>query len=419
MRHFKQEVSATLDTVSKGRPYSGDGLDALGKQVLRRVLNHYYEYRSAINELLNKPLPKKHEDLYCLLLVGMAAIDHLHQPAHASVNAAVETAKVLKKGWATGLVNATLRGFIRKRDTFHSGDAHSEESLWNHPEWLIQAIKRDWPHQCDSILAANLSQAPMTLRVNLQRTTRDAYTALLASEELEFSLSDQCDSAIRLDRPLPVKELPNFESGWVSVQDEAAQLASILLAPSEHERILDACAAPGGKACHLLELMPSIDLVALDIDPARCERIEDNFKRLSLKATLRCDDLITFAKSSQTFDAILLDAPCSGTGVIRRHPDIKLLRQPSDIVKLAATQSRLLEACWTLLKPGGRLLYATCSILRTENDVVIDQFLQKTPNATLTPIALPGAYLSSRGLQYFPEIDRQDGFFYSLLVKKV
>ena len=419
MRHFKQEVSATLNTISKGRPYSGDGLDALGKQILRRVLNHYYEYRSAIDQLLNKPLPRKHEDLYCLLLVGMAAIDHLHQPAHASVNAAVETANVLKKAWAKGLVNATLRGFIRKRDTLHLDHARSEESLWNHPEWLIQTIKSDWPRQSESILAANLKQAPMTLRVNLQRSTRDAYIFLLASEGLKFSLSNQCASAIRLDQPLPAKELPHFEAGWVSVQDEAAQLASVLLAPNEHERILDACAAPGGKACHLLELMPSIDLVAVDIDPVRCERIEDNFERLSLKAILHCDDLITFAKSSQPFDAILLDAPCSGTGVIRRHPDIKLLRQPSDIAKLAATQSRLLEACWSILKPGGRLLYTTCSILRAENDVVIDQFLQKTPNATLATIALPGACLSSHGLQYFPEIDRQDGFFYSLIAKKV
>lgn len=418
MRHFKQEVLTAQNTIIKRHPYQGEGLDALGKQVLRRVLNHQYEYAFAADRLLNKPLPKKHADLHCLLLVGMAAIDHLHQPHHATVNAAVETARLLKKIWAKGLINATLRGFIRQRDALREEALQSTAARWNHPTWLVNAIEVDWPQQAESILTANVHSAPMTLRVNLQKSTREDYATLLEKEGLEYSLSEKCEAAIRLHQPLPAQELPQFEVGWISVQDEAAQLASTLLAPIPQERILDACAAPGGKACHLLELTPNIHLVALDIDPERCKRIEENLNRLSLVGNVICDDLNHFVKANPTFDAILLDAPCSGTGVIRRHPDIKLLRQSSDIVKLAATQSELLRASWSILKPGGRLLYATCSILRAENDVVIDQFLQETPNATLVPIALPGAYTSSHGLQYFPTIDHQDGFFYSLLAKE-
>ena len=258
----------------------------------------------------------------------------------------------------------------------------------------------------------------MTLRVNQLLISRDDYVDLLREKDLDHSLSQRAPGAIRLKNAVPVRELPGFDNGWVSVQDESAQLASLILAPTSRESILDACAAPGGKTSHILELAPGADLTAIDIDSDRCNRIRDNLQRLNVDAKIVCQDLVQYATKAPKFDAVLLDAPCSGTGVIRRRPDIKLLRNAADIDKLSDLQKSLLRAAWALVKPGGRLLYATCSILRRENDAVISHFLSETTDAKPATISLPESISLGIGLQYLPQADEQDGFFYSLLNKE-
>ena len=418
MRHFLDEVAVTKKTVIDGHAYRGGGLDSLGRQLVRQTLVHYFEYTMALNRLLAKPLPNKHMDLRCLLILGMSAIDHLRQPEHTSVNAAVETASLLGKEWAKGLINGVLRTFIRQRKEIRSDCLESETAALNHPYWLIRALKKDWPDQADSIFSTNLTPPPMTLRVNQLLVSRDDYTGLLKEKGLDHSLSQRAPGAIRLKNAVPVRELPGFASGWVSVQDESAQLASLILAPTSEELILDACAAPGGKTSHILELAPGADLTAIDIDSDRCRRISDNLQRLNVDAKIVCQDLVQYATEGHKFDAVLLDAPCSGTGVIRRHPDIKLLRNAADIDKLSALQKSLLRAAWKLVKPGGRLLYATCSILRRENDAVISHFLSETTDAKAATISLPESISLGTGLQYLPQTAKQDGFFYSLLNKE-
>lgn len=418
MRHFRDEVAITQNTVIDGHAFRGDGLDSLGKQLVRQTLIHYFEYTLAIDRLLAKPLPKKHRDLRCLLLVGMSAVDHLRQPEHTSVNAAVETASLLGKEWAKGLINGVLRTFIRQRYEIRSACQESETAALNHPKWLIRTVEEDWPDQADSIFKANLTPPPMTLRVNQLLISRDDYAGLLSEKGLDHELSLRAPGAISLKRAVPVRELPGFASGMVSVQDESAQLASLVLAPTAQESILDACAAPGGKTGHLLELASDANLTAIDIDSERCSRIKDNLQRLNLDAEIVCQDLVQYASEGRKFDAVLLDAPCSGTGVIRRRPDIKLLRKAADIDKLHSLQKSLLRAAWTLVNPGGRLLYATCSILRRENDAVISHFLSETTDAKAAPISLPESISLNPGLQYLPQPFEQDGFFYALLKKE-
>ncbi len=418
MRHFRDEVAVTKNTVIDGHAFRSDDLDSLGKQLVRQTLIHYFEYTLAVDRLLTKPLPKKHGDLQCLLMVGMSAIDHLRQPEHTSVNAAVETASLLGKQWAKGLVNGVLRTFIRQREEIRFDCQKSETAALNHPQWLIRAVKEDWPDQADSIFSANLTPPPMTLRVNQLLVSRDEYAGLLSEKGLDHEPSQRAPGAIRLKQAVPVRELPGFASGLVSVQDESAQLASLILAPTTQESILDACAAPGGKTGHLLELAPGVDLTAIDVDSERCGRIQDNLQRLNLNAEIVCQDLVQYASGGRKFDAVLLDAPCSGTGVIRRRPDIKLLRNATDIDKLHSLQKSLLRAAWTLVNPGGRLLYATCSILRRENDAVISHFLSETTDAKAASISLPESISLSPGLQYLPQPFEQDGFFYALLNKE-
>ena len=418
MRHFRDEVAVTQNTVIDGHAYRGDGLDSLGKRLVRQTLVHYFEYTMALDRLLAKPLPSKHMDLRCLLMLGMSAIDHLRQPKHTSVNAAVETTSLLGKEWARGFINGVLRTFIRQRKEIRSDCLGSETASLNHPNWLIRALKKDWPDQADSIFSANLTPPPMTLRVNQLLISRDDYVDLLREKDLDHSLSQRAPGAIRLKNAVPVRELPGFDNGWVSVQDESAQLASLILAPTSRESILDACAAPGGKTSHILELAPGADLTAIDIDSDRCNRIRDNLQRLNVDAKIVCQDLVQYATKAPKFDAVLLDAPCSGTGVIRRRPDIKLLRNAPDIDKLSDLQKSLLRAAWALVKPGGRLLYATCSILRRENDAVISHFLSETTDAKPATISLPESISLGIGLQYLPQADEQDGFFYSLLNKE-
>ncbi|MBT4162923.1 MAG: 16S rRNA (cytosine(967)-C(5))-methyltransferase RsmB [Gammaproteobacteria bacterium] len=396
-----------------------DDTKPLVQQICYGVTRHYYYLDRVIDRLLKKPLPNKHLDLHLLLMAGLYSMDHLNRPEHASVNNAVEATRFLNKDWAKGLINGVLRRYGRERDKLKREVTNNDaEAQFNHPRWLIDAIKTQLP-QYDEILIANQSRAPMTLRVNLRRGSREDYMTRLADAGLSASAGRLSHAAVVLSKPVDVTQLPGFEEGLVSVQDEGAQLAAILLNPTTGMRVLDACAAPGSKSCHLLE-SAEIELTALDRDRKRTPRIIENLSRLGLSAEILTEDLES-SSFDRKFSRILLDAPCSATGVIRRHPDIKLLRKKSDIDKLCAIQRVLLNKAFDLLATGGELLYSTCSILPQENDEVISSILESRSDVSVQPISVPDPYSSIfstiHGIQLSPTLDLHDGFFYARLQK--
>jgi len=363
-----------------------------------------------------------------LLLVGLYQLAHGRTPEHAAVAETVEATRVLRRPRASGLVNAVLRRFQREREVLLERAHRDPQGRHAHPSWLIEAIERDWNERAEAILEAANRHPPMWLRVNARRTEATAYRARLSQSGLDASACAFAPEALRLAQPVDVRTLPGFGDGDVSVQDAAAQLAPRLLAAAAGMRVLDACAAPGGKACHVLELEPALEeLVALDVDPARAERIRDNLGRLGLAASVRVGDATEPATwwDGRPFERILLDVPCSGTGVIRRHPDIKLLRRPADIPAFAARQRALLEATWPMLAPGGRLVYASCSVLRAENAAVVEAFLAARPEAVevtesarLFLPAPPPEPGRGPGLALPTGAADTDGFYYACLDKR-
>ncbi len=420
MREYIEAVK-TLTAVTERGVHLDEavGENAFASQIAYGVTRYYYSLNAALQRLLKKPLPKKHQDVKMLLLAGLYSVDHLNRPAHASVNAAVEATRALKKQWASGLVNGILRSYLRSRpDT----DELSEARL-NHPGWLIAEIEKAWPRRED-VFAANNQQAPLTLRVNLAKTSRDDYLECLSDAGIEATPGLIAPSAVYLDHAMPVEEIPGFTDGMVSVQDEAPQLAPLLMNLSDDQSVLDACAAPGGKTCHILETVPGIKLTAIDIDAKRMQRVEENLIRIGVSAVMKAVSLTDLDAGDPGFDRILLDGPCSATGIIRRHPDIKLLRSKSDVDKLCQTQRVLINKAFDLLTPGGELLYSTCSILPRENDQIVKDLLDSRPDAALLPLPpIPAAEASNNilvtttGLQLLPTADAHDGFFYAKVGK--
>ena len=386
-------------------------------QLCYGTLRFYPRYEQVVAELLSKPLKRKDGDIACLLILGCYQLEGMRIPDHAAISATVEACKNLQKPWAKGLINAVLREFQRSGQVlqaelpYYAADAH--------PQWLAGKLKKAWPDHYSDIIAANNGHPPQCLRVNQQHHSRDEYLAQLTTSDIGAQACEFAQSGIRLEQPVDVTQLPGFAEGWCSVQDESAQLAGQLLDLEAGMSVLDACAAPGGKTGHLLEQQPDIDLLALDSSETRLGRVAENLERLELSAELICGDASTPAGwwNEQAFDRILLDAPCSGTGVVRRHPDIKVLRRPEDIPQLAALQLSILEALWRCLKPGGKLLYATCSALPAENSQVIKAFLQGREDAELILLDYPWGIDVQYGRQILSKVDGPDGFFYSLLVK--
>ncbi|NCU00161.1 16S rRNA (cytosine(967)-C(5))-methyltransferase RsmB [Candidatus Macondimonas diazotrophica] len=374
-------------------------------------------YRAVLGELMSRPLKARDVDLEALLWVGLHQIDALGMPPHAVVHATVGACRLLGKDWARGLVNGVLRNVLRDSAVLDPERMSDVQARHAHPDWLITQIRHDWPAHWEAILAANNRQAPMTLRVNARHMDRAAYAARLRDDGLESHPAPHTETGLILASPVAVDQLPGFQQGWVSVQDSAAQLAAPLLDAAPGMRVLDACAAPGGKTAHLLERTTDLDLVALDIDSARLQRVQDTLSRLGLTAEIRCADLSMPETwhDGRPFDRILLDAPCSATGVIRRHPDIKLLRRPADITNLAGRQQALLETTWNLLAPDGVLLYATCAVLRAENEAVLSAFLAGHPEAVVEPLVTTWGHLAGAGRQNLPGEDEADGFFYARL----
>lgn len=397
---------------------------ALLKELCYGTCRWYFQLDSTLQSLVDKPLKAKDHDIHCLLILGMYQLSHMRIPEYVSINETVNACVLLKKAWAKGLINAVLRKFQRLA-TAEQRSYMDDASLYSYPDWMVSSLKTAWPDHWQQILIAGNSHPPMTLRVNLQLCSRESYLVLLAEHNIAARAGTISATAVYLQNPCAVDMLPGFREGFVSVQDEASQLLPSLLMPGAGHRILDACAAPGGKTCHLLETEPTLaQIIALDIEPRRLERLQENLERLQLsgaRVTVIGADatLLDDWWDGECFDRILLDAPCSATGIIRRQPDIKLLRQASDIKKLVLLQARLLERLWTCLKPGGLLVYSTCSIMPAENSQQINDFLNKTADAESKKISHDWGLSCPYGKQLLPADNNTDGFYFALLQKSV
>ena len=371
-------------------------------------------------QLLQKPFKAADADVQALLLVGLYQLFYTRIPAHAAIGETVGCADKLKKPWAKGLLNAVLRRAQREGEALLADMERDPVVRTAHPRWLQKALKAFWPQQWEAIRAANNAHPPMILRVNRHHHSRDAYLALLTETGISASPCQYSRDGILLAEACDVRGLPGFAEGWVSVQDEAAQLAADLMELAPGQRVLDACCAPGGKTCHLLEAEAGLaEVVAIDLEAKRLARVRENLDRLQLDAQLiACDARDTASWwDGKPFQRILLDAPCSATGVIRRHPDIKLTRQADDIPALAALQGELLDALWPTLEVGGMLVYATCSSLPTENTEVIEAFLARTPGARELDLALEAGLRQPHGRQLLAQEGGHDGFYYAKLIK--
>ncbi len=372
------------------------------------------------DQLLAKPLKHRDRDLQRLIWLGLQQLWQDRTASHAAVNETAECARMLGKPWAVGLVNAVLRRFLREQEQLLN-QLELDDQQFAHPLWLLNEIRRDWPQNWHAIVEANNRQAPLWMRIN--RLRADEPSLLKSLENAGFETFDHpyARDAIGISPAAAVGNIPGFEKGWISVQDPAAQLARDLLGPVEGDRILDACAAPGGKTTHLLESCPGIFLTVLDRQEKRVDQIHQSLTRLGLKAETRVADAADAKSwwSGQPFNKILLDAPCSATGVIRRHPEIKWLRNSDKVEAVMQDQAGLLVALWPLLEPGGMLVYATCSVLKRENDQQIHQFLKKCPDAVVEVPDVEWGTAGLYGRQIMPGEAQMDGFFYAVLRKSV
>ena len=409
-----QSLTAVLESALKAVESGKDR--AFIQALCYGVCRTYHRLDFILSELLDKPL--KDQDVKALALVGLYQLKYMRVKPHAAVSETVLAAR--KKPWAKALINALLRSYLREQEKLEQKADNVQNAAVSHPDWLIKQIEQDWPQQAQQILLENNQQPPMALRVNLARISRDSYLQQLSEQGIEAVAVDFCPSAIILDKPVAVDLLPGFAEGLVSVQDTAAQLAAGLLDVQPGHRVLDVCAAPGGKTAHILEHQPQLkELVAVDVDESRLQRVSETLQRLKLPATLVVGDAANPQEwwDDQLFDRILLDAPCSALGVIRRHPDIKLLRRAEDIEPLQALQKNILNAVWPLLAPGGIMLYATCSILKQENEQQIDAFLAEHPDAVELPIDAAWGFAGSHGRQILTGESAMDGFYYARIGK--
>ncbi|EED32050.1 ribosomal RNA small subunit methyltransferase B [gamma proteobacterium NOR5-3] len=392
----------------------------LCREICFGTLRQYPRLDALLGQLLQKPLRAKDRDVHALALAGLYQLTSMRIPAHAAVSATVDAATVLKKRQLSGLLNAVLRRFQREEEALLAALSDAQASA--HPDWLWNALGQHWPEHREQIARANNSYPPMTLRVNLSRVDRDSYLQQLADAGITAHPGRLSPAALTLEQAVDVTLLPGFAEGLCSVQDEAAQLAAQLLAPRPGERILDACAAPGGKSCHILEQLPSdASLTAMDISEERLHRVQENLDRLGLAATLIVGDgghPPTALVDRGPFDAMLLDVPCSATGVIRRHPDVKVLRREEDAVSFAAQQRAILNGLWPLLAPGGRLLYVTCSLLPEENSQAVAEFLARQSDASEEALHVASAQACAQGLQLLPDVSGTDGLYFAMLRKR-
>ena len=388
---------------------------ALLEAISYAVIRHKRSLDHAASRLLQKALPRDDAITQVLLLIGLAQLHLMKLPEHAAVSATVDAARLLGKAPRAALINAILRRSLRE------GMAVSDDFAVhnNHPEWLVKQLQADWPEDWRNIVRANNQQAPLWIRINGQRTSREAYAASLDQAGIAYAIGTLNGQSVLIDPPMMPTRLPGWQEGLLAVQDQSAQLAADALEISADMAVLDMCAAPGGKAAQLAACNPAL-LALLDVVPERLKPIEELLQRLGLAGgntvLHACDATQALPESLPAqFDAVLLDAPCSATGIIRRQPDVKWHRQPKDVTALNQLQWRLLKNAFRVLKPGGRLLYSTCSVLKAENALMIEQFLTQNPDARAAPLAERFGRISGAGRQRFPGEDGGDGFFYALI----
>lgn len=374
------------------------------------------------DQLLKRPLKSKDRDIHRLILIGLFQLWKDESAEHAAVHETAECARLVKKPWAVGLINAVLRRFQRERQDFLN-QLEKHPARHAHPEWLLASLEKDWPQDWETITEANNQQAGLWLRVNRSRSDIETVAAQMADAGFSTRLHPHAPDALEVSPPTAVERLPGFSEGLWSVQDPAAQLAISWLDVQSGQRVLDACAAPGGKTCHIREAAPNATVVALDRSQARLKRLSENAQRLGLADNQRLQTIAAEAQDSQAwwdgeaFDRILLDAPCTAVGVIRRHPEIKWLRTSDQVGEAVNVQSALLRCLWPLLKPGGILVYATCSVLNDENSNQIGQFIGDQENAEIASLDVSYGRPSGEGLQILPGESDMDGFFYARIRK--
>ena len=383
------------------------------------VCRYHPQLQIYLELLIDKPLRNKDTDIQALILLGLYQLIHTRIPDHAAIGASVEVTRSLKKEWASKLVNGVLRQFQRDKESLAKIAAEKKIFQSNHPEWMDGMFSKYWPQQWPDIIQASQSHPPFCLRINTNKISRDEYIALLAELNIHALPTSFSPYGIRLENPCNPNTLPLFAEGLISVQDESAQLSADLLNLQPGLRVLDACCAPGGKTGHLLELQPDLQVTALELEERRLQRVRENLQRLNLRADIICGDATKpeIWWDGKLFDRILIDAPCSATGIIRRHPDIKILRKPDDITKLADIQLKMLQNLWPLLKPNGILLYATCSIIPKENAKIIEQFLKQQTDAFEDKIIAGWGLEQTCGRQLLPQVEGHDGFYYARLIK--
>lgn len=411
----------SLDDALAASPPPVDERDrALSAELSYGVCRWYRRLDALVGALLTKPFKRRDRDLHLLLLVGAYQLLYSRVPPHAAISSSVDGSRALGKGWASKVVNGVLRRLQRERESLERKVDADPAVCFAQPDWLYNRLRTAWPGQLDTILPALQTRPTMVLRVDQRRIGRDAYVVRLHGAGLTALSHPTVPTALALDRPVAVADLPGFAEGLVSVQDAGAQLAATYLDLSDGLSVLDACAAPGGKTLAILQSAARLDVTALDIDRGRLQKVEDNLRRGGVGARLFAGDAACSQGTdwgARRYDRILLDAPCSATGVLARHPDIRLLRRATDIDALADRQAALLDALWPLLSPGGRLLYVTCSLLPTENEQQIAAFIARCPDASTVELpAVPGIN-TGEGVQLLPGIDATDGFYYAALVK--
>jgi 16S rRNA (cytosine967-C5)-methyltransferase len=388
---------------------------ALSRELVFGLCRWYYALSALLARRLQKPLRERDRDIEIILLLGLYQLLVIKTGAHAAVNETVKLTLSRKKTWARGLVNAVLRAVAREETSL---DANAQAQAY--PDWILARIHRDWGEQADQLLIEGNQRPPMTLRVDTRRASRDSSIDALRADGVDARKHEIVATAIELASPCDVTRLTGFAQGILSVQDAAAQIAASLLVCAAGERVLDACAAPGGKTAHLLQTYDDIELDALDSSEARLERVRQNLQRIDKSARILVGDAADPDSwfNGNHYDCILADVPCSASGVIRRHPDIKLLRRESDIMPIIAQQRKILDAVWRLLKPGGRMLYSTCSIFKDENEVQIAKFLDRHPDGSeVTLHDVPWGARCPHGRQVLTGCDNMDGFYYALLTK--
>jgi 16S rRNA (cytosine967-C5)-methyltransferase len=423
----RAKAAAVIHRVLQGEslnrllPHSFDSLElgqrALCQELVYGTLREWPLYQATCQKFLRKALRRKDHDLLSLICVGFYELDNLRTPPHATISEAVNGARDLKKSWAAGMVNAVLRSYQREQAGLRETLTPAAQSAL--PDWLFEILTTEYGECFEQIAEAARGRPPLFLRVNQRRLSRAQYLQLLSEAGIAAAPAPLSPEAVLIEKPVDVSLLPGFDKGWVSVQDVSAQLVAGLLAAKPGERVLDACAAPGGKACHILEQQPALaELTAMDISQQRLQRVRENTERLGLAMTTVTADASKLQESIRVkpFDAILADVPCSATGVIRRNPDVKILRQPGDIASFGAQQLAILKGLWPALKPGGRLLYVTCSLLKAENDSIIAAFTDHK-ESIIHSLSLRQGLPTQFGWQTLPHPSGGDGLFFSLLEK--